>query len=219
VAETFDIYVMPPSDKYHEALRSTFECLFDLGWHLVRVTHSENDSIAEAKPGSREVFLTAKAAIADFEGVGRRWIELTAGFNRPGRIELGSDRLFFESAGGSIEELRILLRQMQLPVGTFIIGDVESVLNRTVGITKTGIWSLRDIGSSKRLRRFGFFWIDQLTASQWNELLAQAPEFAANHLAVIGNAHVVRMWKDPYSRASAAPKLRALAKAVGLASN
>ena len=117
----------------------------------------------------------------------------------------------FVNGGGSIEELSGLFHNMRLPVGTFIVGDVESVLDLTVGIARPGTWRLKDLRSNSRLRRFGFFWIDQLATSQWTKLCGLAAEFVRNQLGAVGETRIVRMWEHPYMRASAAPKLRRLA--------
>jgi hypothetical protein len=214
MAETFDIYMVPPRDKYERVLQSAFESLLGSSWQLVRVTYSENGSVAEQTPGSLELVLTAKSSIASFRGRGRRWIELTAGFNRSGRVELGSDHLFFEQTGGSIEELRTLFGDILLPVETFVVGDLESILSQTVGISRAVTWRIEQLSAGRRLGTFGFFWIDQLTGRQWELLCDQAPEFEGSEIAVVGETHIIQMWKTPYMRTSAAPKLRALTKAM-----
>lgn len=214
-AETFDIYIEPPRGRYRGVLRSAFEALVDQGWELVRLTIHSKGSVDEQVPGSVDLLLKAESAIASFQGADSRWIELGAGFNRLGRIELGSDQLFFESGGDSFEEIKMLFSRMRLSAWTSVVGDVESLLNRTVGIARPGVWKLKDLGSDARLRRFGFFWIDQLTPHQWARLRKLAPEVGEGQLAVVGETHIVRMWENPYLRASVAPKLRALAREVG----
>jgi hypothetical protein len=213
MAETFDIYIQPFPDRYPDLLRSAYEALIELGWRPEHTLYYEDEAPSEFAGGDLKRLLESDSAIVSFVKGDLQWLDFAASFNRPGRLEVGSDSSFFEYESPT-EELRSFIRELDLPAGTSIIGDTEFRLNQSVGIYARGVWRMKDLRSSVRLRRFGFFWIDQLSDHHWRELCELDPAFSTRELTTADDTHVVLMWDNPYEGLQSSKTLLPIAKTL-----
>lgn len=200
----------PPRAKYREVLRSVHDALLDLGWKPARLTRIERGEVTESVP-SPGALAEVDKAILSFRREEPRWLEVAGGTNVAYRIEIESDILFFQGIVPLVE-LKSLLSRISLPVGTAIVGDLESNLHRLMGLHGERVRRISDLSSNTRLRTYGLFWLDQLNGAQWEALSRCIPRLLGRELRRIGNTHVVLTWDTPYRSQQAAGELRSLAK-------
>jgi hypothetical protein len=166
--------------------------------------------------------LAASSATASFDKGEHRWIGLSGGFNAPGRIEIGSDGSYFYDID-PLEEFRELFSRIALPSQTLVMGDVEQRLDPAIGIFRRSIWKsgyVQSVQSNKRLRKFGFFWIDQFTPLQWKVLCQLSPIMENRVISLIDDTRIVLMWDSPYEHLEASkPMLLYAKKIAGISSD
>jgi len=116
-------------------------------------------------------------------------MDLDFDFQFPRNVALGGDMTSFQV--DALNEMREIFAGMRLPDRTRIRGDLDGVIESRRGTPR-------------------FWWITQLDAPKWQELLVKLPDIANRELIKIGGTHVVMMWNSPHDRFDELVKLARL---------